>query len=219
MEQSYISGNGAFLVLYFSYMPASNFPCSKNEKTKQKHFRKLELSSSNLKRHLFCRRIHQGFSSLLPQVLLFHDCFLLLMFRCFHGAQHLFVSLFHHRFAIIVLDVFIVFHQGFFTIVFWCFHCFSPGIFYYCFWVFSLFFTRDFLLLFLGVFIVDYSCSFRKLSLRCIVVPCVLRISESFFLLSGAVTLRSSPTFDLTCFYQGLSGSRQFFLEGCRVSH
>ena len=158
MEQSYISGNGAFLVLYFSYMPASNFPCSKNEKTKQKHFRKLELSSFKLKRHLFCRRIHQGFSSLFPQVLLFHDCFLLLMFGCFHSAQHLFVSLFHHRFVIIILGVFIVFHQGFFTIVFGCFHYFSPGIFYYCFWVFSLLITVVHFASFLYVVLLYHVC-------------------------------------------------------------
>ena len=48
-------------------------------------------------------------------------------------------------------------------------------------------------------------------------VPQVLRIWESFFLLS-VIFYHSFPTFGTIWFYQGLPGTRQFFLEGCRAS-
>ena len=47
----------------------------------------------------------------------------------------------------------------------------------------------------------------------------VLRVWESVFYSQAFFTLHSFLTFDTTCFYQGFPGSRQFFLEGCRVSH
>ena len=44
-----------------------------------------------------------------------------------------------------------------------------------------------------------------------VAVPRLLRIWESLFYSQAFFLLHSFPTFDTTCFYQGFSGSRQFF--------
>ena len=115
-----------------------------------------------------------------------------------------------------------------------CFHFTTD--FYYYFWVFSLLIAfvnfinfRVFhhclggfilLLIFTIVFRVF---SFYKLSFPwlvfCVDVPWVLWIGESIFYSQVFFSLHSFPTFGTTCFYQDFSASRQFFLEGCRVSH
>ena len=86
----------------------------------------------------------------------------------------------------------------------------NPRVFHYCFFS-CLYFTADFCQISLvWRFFVKYFD---------FVVARVLRIWESIFYSQALFTLHSFPTFGTNRFYQDFPGSRQFFLEGCKVSH
>ena len=104
-----------------------------------------------------------------------------------------------------------------------CFHFFSLLTFaIFVFWVRSLFSLISF---FHITNFLCYKCFFgpflsgTSFCVVMVVVPRVLRIWESFFYSQALFTLHAFPKFGKTCFYQGFSGSWQFFLEGCRVSY
>ena len=106
---------------------------------------------------------------------------------------------------------------------------------------------RVFSLLIAFVYFTSFPCPDCQVLRFCVVVRRVLRIWESFFYFQAFFLLHSFPTFatvawvlriwggllycqafftlhsfskfGTTCFYQGFSGSRQFFHEGWRTYH
>ena len=113
---------------------------------------------------------------------------------------------FHHWFLLSFLGVFIVdcvcsLHHCFF--MFFFFHHW----FYYCF--LSVFISPSF-------FTVTVFCQVLRF---CVVLQRMLRIWESFFLLSGVLYLTLRPEIWHTLLLSRLPWGRQFSLQGCRAFH
>ena len=113
---------------------------------------------------------------------------------------------FHHWFLLSFLGVFIVdcvcsLHHCFF--MFFFFHHW----FYYCF--LSVFISPSF-------FTVTVFCQVLRF---CVVVQRMLRIWESFFLLSGVLYLTLRPEIWHNLLLSRLPWGRQFSLQGCRAFH
>ena len=114
---------------------------------------------------------------------------------------------FHHWFLLSFLGVFIVdcvcsLHHCFFMCFFFFHHWF-----YYCF--FSVFISPSF-------FTVTVFCQVLRF---CVVVLRMLRIWESFFLLSGVLYLTLRPEIWHNLLLSRLPWGRQFSLQGCRAFH
>ena len=113
---------------------------------------------------------------------------------------------FHHWFLLSFLGVFIVdcvcsLHHCFF--MFFFFHHW----FYYCF--LSVFISPSF-------FTVTVFCQVLRF---CVVLQRMLRIWESFFLLSGVLYLTLRPEIWHNLLLSRLPWGRQFSLQGCRAFH
>ena len=117
---------------------------------------------------------------------------------------------FHHWFLLSFLGVFIAdcvcsLHHCFFRCFFFVF--FFHHWFYYCF--LSVFISPSF-------FTVTVFCQVLRF---CVVVQRMLRIWESFFLLSGVLYLTLRPEIWHNLLLSRLPWGRQFSLQGCRAFH